>query len=118
MLPLSLVGILGTTQSGPNPKRLSPKLSEVLSSGPLTYIPTPSHSWKMPPQSTGEPPSLSPVIILKMLDIAMGDCQAASHRDFPPGKTGSWKGIKAGSDLYSGTGGYRKNIIRTLLGKR
>lgn len=35
MLPLSLIGILGITQSDPNPKHLSPKLSDVLSSGPL-----------------------------------------------------------------------------------
>lgn len=35
MLPLSLIGILGITESDPNPKDLSPKLSDVLSSGPL-----------------------------------------------------------------------------------
>lgn len=53
-----------------------------------------------------------------MLDVAMGDHQAALWRDFPTGKIGSWKGIKGGSDVYSGTGGYRKSIIQTLLDKR
>lgn len=46
-----------------------------------------------------------------MLDVAMGDHQAALWRDFPTGNIGSCKGIKGGSDVYSGTGGYRKSII-------
>lgn len=48
----------------------------------------------------------------------MGDSQAASHRDFLPGKTGSWKGVKAGSDVYIGAGGYRRSTTQALLDTR
>lgn len=40
MLPFSSISILDIKQGGPNPKYFSPKLSQVLSVGPLIYIQT------------------------------------------------------------------------------
>lgn len=93
VLSLYLIGILGTTQSGLNPQNPSSKLSGVLSSNLLIYIPIPSHSCRTPPQSIGEPPFLCSVVILKLLDIAVSDCQPAR-------------------DVYCGTKGYRKVSFR------